>query len=145
MIKYISNGNILESKCDAIVNTINCFGVMGKGLALQFRSKYPKMFQEYRSRCKRNIVKPGSMDIHNAMEKIIVNFPTKLHWKNPSKIEYIDEGLLDLSKKIQELNIKSIAIPKLGCNLGGLAWENVKPRIVKMCEALEHVEFEIYE
>lgn len=148
MINF-KTGNILSDKAQAIVNTVNCVGVMGKGLALQYKKAFPSNFKEYKTACDKNFVTPGKMFItkyDDILEsKFIINFPTKKHWKGSSKIEYIDEGLGDLIHQIKELNITSIAIPPLGAGLGGLEWDIVKSRIVKAFSPLESVEVIIYE
>ncbi len=142
-------GNILADKAQAIVNTVNCVGVMGKGLALQYKKAFPANFKEYKSACDSKLVTPGKMFVtryDDILEsKFIINFPTKKHWKGASKIEYIDDGLDDLIQQIKELNITSIAIPPLGAGLGGLDWELVKSRIVKAFNNLEAVKVTVYE
>ncbi len=148
MINF-KTGNILCDESQAIVNTVNCVGVMGKGLALQFRKAFPDNFEEYKLACNKGIVKPGEMFItryDDILEnKFIINFPTKKHWKGASKIEYIEDGLEDLLKKIKELNIKSIAIPPLGAGLGGLEWSQVKEKIIQTFISIENVEIVVYE
>lgn len=129
-------GNIFDYSVDAIVNTVNTQGVMGKGLALAFKNKYPSMFIEYQYRCSKSLVKIGKMDVHvlrnysNAdtlvQPHLIINFPTKDHWKDPSKIEYVKSGITDLKKIIKECGITSIAIPPLGAGLGGLNVSDVR-------------------
>lgn len=132
MINY-KNGDILSEDVEAIVNTVNCVGVMGRGLALQFKNKYPQNFKEYEQACKREEVQPGKMFVYQTGQlmnpKYIINFPTKRHWKANSKIEDIESGLDDLIKVIGRLNIKSIAIPPLGSGLGGLDWKIVRQKI----------------
>ncbi len=146
---HFKTGNILADKAQAIVNTVNCVGVMGKGLALQYKKAFPSNFKEYKSACDKHLVTPGKMFItkyDDILEsKFIINFPTKKHWKGASKIEFIDDGLLDLVDQIKELNITSIAIPPLGAGLGGLDWELVKSRIVETFSTIENVEIVIYE
>lgn len=132
MIEY-KVGDILSEDVEAIVNTVNCVGIMGRGLALQYKNKYPQNFKEYEIACKKEIVKPGKMFVHQTGQltnpKYIINFPTKRHWKGKSKIEDIESGLDDLLQVIQKLHIKSIAIPPLGSGLGGLEWNVVRTRI----------------
>lgn len=129
MIEY-KTGDILSEDVEAIVNTVNCVGVMGRGLALQYKNKYPQNFKEYERACKKEMVKPGKMFVYQTGQltnpKYIINFPTKRHWKDKSKIEDIEAGLDDLLQVIQKLHIKSIAIPPLGSGLGGLEWKVVK-------------------
>lgn len=132
MIEY-KIGDIFANDAEAIVNTVNCVGVMGRGLALQYKNKYPQNFKEYANACKDEQVVPGKMFIHHTGQltnpKYIINFPTKRHWKANSKIEDIESGLDDLVKVIDKLNIKSISIPPLGSGLGGLNWQIVKQKI----------------
>lgn len=132
MIEY-KNGDIFSSDAEAIVNTVNCVGIMGRGLALQFKNKFPQNFKEYAIACKNEQVQPGKMHIYQTGQltnpKYIINFPTKRHWKGKSKIEDIENGLDDLVESIERLHIKSIAIPPLGSGLGGLDWQFVKRTI----------------
>lgn len=133
MIKYIKGGDILSSDCQAIINTVNTHGVMGKGLALLYRKKYPKMFTAYRKACLDGKVKTGFMHLWKVPneDKWVINFPTKQHWRNNSEMEWIIEGLKDLVKVVKEKEIKSLAIPALGCGLGGLPFYLVKKEIMK--------------
>lgn len=143
MIKF-KNGDIFIDQAEAIVNTVNCVGVMGRGLALQFKNKYPENFREYQKACKQNFVKPGRMFVFETGEligpKYIINFPTKRHWKAKSKIEDIQSGLQDLVKTIEQYGISSVAIPPLGSGLGGLPWGLVKNEII---QALNDVSCEV--
>lgn len=145
----ITEGDLLQqSDVDAIVNTVNCVGVMGKGIALQFKKKWPANFKEYATACKRKEVRPGKMHVYHAgalaTPKYIINFPTKDHWRGKSKVEYITEGLTDLIKVIKELNIQSIAVPPLGCGNGGLSWDLVKGLIEKAFSDLPDVELRLF-
>ena len=132
MITY-TKGDLLRSDAEALVNTVNTVGVMGKGIALQFKKNYPQNYKIYLEACKNKTFKTGQVlvvkegDILN--EKVIINFPTKAHWKSDSTYEYIIEGLKALKKAIIENQIKSIALPPLGCGNGGLEWAKVKPLI----------------
>jgi len=129
MIK-ITNGDIFKSKSEAIVNTINCVGVMGKGIALTFKKLYPHMFTEYVKLCKKKEIYIGRLFIYepdNGNFKYVINFPTKTDWRCKSKIEDIEIGLEILIKKINQLGIESISLPALGCNCGGLKWTDVMP------------------
>ena len=134
MIEY-KNGDILREDVEAIVNTVNCVGIMGRGLALQFKNKFPQNFKEYQLACTNNEVQLGKMFVHQTGQlinpKYIINFPTKGHWKQNSKIEDISNGLDDLITIIEKYSIKSIAIPPLGSGLGGLDWKMVKKLIEK--------------
>jgi O-acetyl-ADP-ribose deacetylase (regulator of RNase III) len=132
MIK-ISHGNLLQAKVDAIVNTVNCVGVMGKGIALQFKKEFPENFRLYERACKANQLKPGQMFVTQNPDmfgaKWIVNFPTKMDWRNPSKLDWIVSGLVDLANFVKTNGVRSIAIPALGCSNGGLNWTQVRPLI----------------
>lgn len=126
-------GDILQSEAQAIVNPVNCVGVMGAGLAKQFKEKHPGNYHAYSVACRRGDVEIGSMfcTTHfigygdNRVERTVINFPTKLHWRDPSKLEYIEKGLEDLVDLVYTLQIESIAIPPLGCGLGGLNKDDV--------------------
>jgi O-acetyl-ADP-ribose deacetylase (regulator of RNase III) len=128
---HFATGNLLEFKTDALVNTVNCVGIMGKGIALQFKKKFPENFKQYERACRSGEVQLGKMFIvptNNLSEPhYIINFPTKDHWRNPSRLESIATGLQDLVAQVKKLNIKSIAIPPLGCGNGGLEWSEVRP------------------
>ena len=131
----IAHGNILEADTEALVNTVNCVGVMGKGLALQFKQAFPANFKAYESACRAHEVVPGSMltfDNGSVIKpRYIVNFPTKRHWRDRSRIEDIQSGLTALIEDVRRLGIRSIAVPPLGCGLGGLNWRDVRPMIEK--------------
>lgn len=144
MIKFLK-GDLLQSDAEALVNTVNTVGVMGKGIALQFKNQYPYNYKVYKEACKKGELKVGEVlvvkDSDILREKYIVNFPTKEHWRSPSKISYIQQGLDALKESIKEYHIKSIAIPPLGCGNGGLDWNIVKPMIIS---ALDNCETDIY-
>jgi O-acetyl-ADP-ribose deacetylase (regulator of RNase III) len=130
-VTNIHNGDILEANVDALVNPVNCVGVMGKGLALQFKQKYPDMFTTYRESCDRKEIIPGTMDVHSVgtRPRFVINFPTKRHWRDKSKFDDIANGIVGLIEVISRMEIDSIAIPPLGCGLGGLDWGHVEPLI----------------
>lgn len=131
----VARGNLLDSQAEALVNTINCVGVMGAGLALDFKNRFPHHFQAYKLACKLHQVVPGKIFVSQEDSGIYcLGFPTKQHWRDPSKLEWIVSGLHDLVEVVQQLEIKSLAITKLGCGLGGLSWDDVKPLIVASCE-----------
>ena len=125
MIKYMT-GDLLLSSASALVNTVNCEGAMGKGIAYQFKQQYPENFKDYRRVCQSGALRPGKLHTFHEGSKLIINFPTKDCWRNPSKMEYIESGLDELTQLICSHNIKSIAIPPLGCGNGGLAWAEVR-------------------
>lgn len=137
MIKFIENGNIFTSKCDYIVNPVNTIGVMGAGLALQFKSRFPKNFLKYQEACKNESLIPGKILITKEHNKFVVNFPTKKHYKDDSKLEYIISGLQNLKQIAIDNNMQSIAFPKLGCGLGNLSWKNVEPLILDFAHDLK--------
>lgn len=141
-------GNLLEDTAEAYVNTVNTVGVMGKGIALQFKQAFPDVFKQYKKDCKAGLVKVGKMHVVEVFgftnPKYIINFPTKEHWRNPSKLAYIEEGLQDLAQVIKERNIQTIALPPLGCGNGGLEWHEVRPKIFAVLESLD-IEVHLYE
>lgn len=144
-IKYIENGNIFNSSCEFLINPVNTVGVMGKGLALQFKNLFPNNFLKYRQHCLNGNLTIGKLLITTENNKKIINFPTKEDWRNPSKLEYIILGLEKLEIAIERFNIKSIAFPKIGCGLGGLDWNNVLPEIIKFFERIsDDIVIEIY-
>ncbi|MDE2817083.1 MAG: macro domain-containing protein [Chloroflexota bacterium] len=132
MIRY-KTGDILAEDVEALVNSVNCVGVMGRGIALQFKQAFPENFKAYAAACKRDEVKPGHMFVfetgHLAGPRYIINFPTKRHWRGKSRMEDIESGLAALAQEIKERNIRSIALPPLGSGLGGLEWQTVRQRI----------------
>jgi len=119
MIKY-TDSNVFNSNCDAIVNTINCVGFMGKGIALEFAYRYPNLLKEYQEKCKNNEIEIGKIYYYEDSNKLIVNFPTKKDYKYSSKLIWIENGLQDFVKTYKKYNIKKIAFPPLGCGNGGL-------------------------
>jgi O-acetyl-ADP-ribose deacetylase (regulator of RNase III) len=148
MIEF-TTGDILKSEADALVNTVNCVGVMGRGIALQFKNAYPENFKAYQAACQREAVQPGRMFVFETGQltppRFIINFPTKRHWRGKSRIEDIDAGLVDLVKVIRDRGIHSIAIPPLGSGLGGLDWSEVRPRIERALQASEDVRVIVFE
>ena len=128
------HGNLFDGRFDALVNPVNCVGVMGAGLALQFKWRFPENFDAYRLACQDRRLQPGRVFLFRTGSSnpcFIVNFPTKLHFRNPSKLRYVENGLKDLRGRIPEAGIKSIAVPPLGCGLGGLRWDDVRPLLEK--------------
>lgn len=137
-------GNIFDSHAQTLVNTVNCVGVMGKGIALEFKKKYPEMFIDYKNRCEAGTVKPGIPYLYTDNRGTsIINFPTKQHWRSPSKYSYIVNGLDYFRKHYKEWNIRSVAFPPLGCGNGGLDWQDVGPLMYSKTADL-NVEVEIY-
>ena len=145
----VTRGNLLKADVEALVNTVNCVGVMGKGIALQFKQAFRDNFQAYASACREGKVKPGRMFIFptNRMfnPKYIINFPTKRHWKEKSKLEYIEQGLNALIAEVRRLGIKTIAIPPLGCGYGGLRWPEVRNLIETAFDQLPDVQLLLFE
>ncbi|MFD7391718.1 macro domain-containing protein [Streptomyces sp. NPDC059852] len=138
-----SQGNLLEADVEAIVNTVNTVGVMGKGIALQIKQAFPENFKQYKAACDRGEVKIGEIFVHDAHHlgprRYILNFPTKRHWRGKSRIEDIQAGLDALVEVIEKHKIESIAVPALGCGNGGLDWDNVRPMIYAAFESLPSV------
>jgi len=148
MINYVV-GNILDSPAQALVNTVNTVGIMGKGIALQFKKSFPNNFKAYKDACDRKLIAIGKLFVTKDQnidlgEKIVVNFPTKKDWRKPSEYEFIERGLQDLVNIIEKHEIKSIAIPPLGAGNGGLDWEKVKKLIETELGALD-IEITVYE
>ncbi len=166
--------DLLAEDAEALVNTVNCQGVMGKGLALQFKKKFGANFDAYARACARGDVRPGRMFVFDLrgeptsdeqarlpmsfaeepvsyrvqapqLPRYIINFPTKDHWRNKSRMQYIDDGLQDLVRQIRARGIQSVAIPALGCDLGGLDWAEVRPRIEAALGTLEGVKVVVFE
>lgn len=139
MLKYY-DGTVFNSNAKTIVNTVNCFGVMGAGIALEFKLRYPEMFLNYEELCKSGEYKVGRPKLSKLDDIEILNFPTKNHWRAPSKLEWIEEGLKYFSQYYKKANIKSIAFPKLGTSNGGLKWEIVKLLMEKYLGNLDDIE-----
>lgn len=138
--------DIFESDCDGIINTINCVGNMGGGLARQFRLRYPTMNEDYQAACAHGQVRVGKMWnwFDRGEGRWLINFPTKDDWRNPSELDYVTEGLKDLRDVIADLHLTSIAVPPLGCGLGGLRWDDVEPLIKAYLCDLDGVRVDIY-
>jgi len=145
MISYVV-GDIINDNSRCLVNTVNLEGVMGKGIAYQFKLKYPLNEQAYIKACKSKLISIGNVFIFKENDKFIANFPTKNEWRKPSQYEYIEKGLIDLSKKISSYAIESIAIPPLGCGLGGLEWGKIKLMIEKYLMPISNkISIRVYE
>lgn len=142
-------GDLFNDDSQALVNTVNCVGVMGRGIALQFKKRYPDNFAAYEEKCKRGEMLPGKMHVYETNSflgpRYIINFPTKRHWRGESRIEDIQSGLADLAKVISERKITSIAIPPLGSGLGGLDWNVVKGEIEKALSGVSDISINVYE
>lgn len=141
-----TTGDLLQSNAKALVNTVNCEGYMGKGIAYQFKLAYPEMNKEYVKICNKHELYPGKLHYYITDDKTIINFPTKNKWREKSKIEYIDKGLDELIILINDLKIPSIAIPPLGSGNGGLVWSNVRTIIEnKLLDLSSNIDISIYE
>lgn len=142
----LTNGNMFDIDADILINTVNCVGVMGCGVALAFKNKYPKMFVEYRNCCNRHEIVPGVLWVYQADDqKTIINFPTKNHWKNSSEYSYIKYGLIELREFLVGCAEGSIvAIPALGCGHGGLDWTLVLSMIQKELANIDHIIIKIF-
>jgi len=145
----ITKGNLLKAPAEALVNTVNTVGVMGKGVALQFRQAYPEMYRAYQKACDAHNVQLGQVHVFDlgglaGGPRWIINFPTKGHWKAKSRLKDIETGLRDLTATIERLGIRSIALPPLGCGNGGLDWQDVLPRIKQAFSKLPDVEVLVY-
>jgi O-acetyl-ADP-ribose deacetylase (regulator of RNase III) len=148
MIDY-KHGDILAEDAEALVNTVNCVGIMGRGIALQFKNAFPENFKAYAAACKREDVQPGRMFVYETGQltnpRYIINFPTKRHWRGKSRMEDIDSGLKALAQEIRDRNIRSIAIPPLGSGLGGLDWAQVRPRMEEALRGFDDLRIIIFE
>lgn len=148
MINY-KQGNLLEAPAEALVNTVNVVGVMGKGIALMFKESFPENYRLYEAACKAGEVELGKMFVTREKDLVddrwIINFPTKKHWRHPSKVEWIREGLSDLVRVIRQKGIRSIALPPLGCGNGGLEWTQVRREIETALVELDDVEILVFE
>lgn len=148
MIRF-TQGNLLDAPVEAVVNTVNTVGIMGKGIALMFKERFPENFAAYEAACKAGKVEVGHMFVQAGVElegpRWIVNFPTKKHWRQPTQLEWVESGLVALQQVIREKNIRSIGLPPLGCGNGGLEWSVVRPKIEAALGDLPDVDVVVYE
>lgn len=147
MIIILKNTDIFNSSAQALVNPVNCVGVMGKGLALQFKMRDPDLYESYRIACQLEHIRIGYSYVYfsSKLQKYIINFPTKVHWKDSSQLEYIEQGMKDfVNRVIPEYNLKTIAFPKIGCGLGGLPWKEVKQIIIDHIQPLHSSDLKVY-
>ena len=144
MIEFVT-GDMFDDDSEIRVNTVNCYGVMGKGVALAFKNKYPKMFLEYKQACKNRSIRPGKLQIWKGEDHAwVVNFPTKRHWRDKSLYSDIKDGLRTLHDYLKPLKSVKVSIPALGCGHGGLEWNIVKTMIVAELGGLDHIQIRVY-
>lgn len=143
MVRFVK-GNIFDSTAECLVNPVNCVGVMGKGLALEFKKRYPEIMEPYIKACREEILRPGRVQILRLEKVYIANLPTKNHWHGSSSWIDIRAGLNDLVEKIDQLGITSVAVPKLGCGLGGLDYAEIKPLMKRVLD-LSKARVTVYE
>ncbi len=145
----LKEGDILQVDAEALVNTVNCVGIMGRGIALQFRKAFPENYKAYKALCDKKQLHPGIVFVYDLSRlqnpRYVINFPTKRHWKGKSRIEDIEAGLKTLADEVRSRNIQSVAVPPLGCGLGGLDWDEVRPRIEDAFRELPKVRVFLYE
>lgn len=148
MIEY-KTGDLLAEDAEALVNAVNCVGIMGRGIALEFKQAWPENFKAYAAACRRHEVRPGHMFVSETdrltAPRYIINFPTKRHWRDKSRIEDIEAGLEALVAEIRKRGIRSIAVPALGAGLGGLDWSEVRARIERAMRDLTGVRVVVFE
>jgi len=150
MITYLEAGNLFACGCQALVNAVNTRGVMGAGLALQFRSRWPRMFVEYKRVCAREQLQPGGLhsvkvNPDGTYPEWIFNVATKDHWKNPSRLEWVEQGIAEIRRVVVSIGIASVGIPALGCGLGGLQFSSIRPIIDKELGSLTDVDIRIFQ
>jgi O-acetyl-ADP-ribose deacetylase (regulator of RNase III) len=145
----LTQGDLLKQDTEALVNAVNCVGLMGRGIALQFRKAFPENFKIYEAACKQGKVRPGSMLVFETCQatnpRYIINFPTKRHWRDKSRVADIESRLEALVGEVKRVGIRSIAIPALGCGLGGLDWLDIRPRIEKAFSSVPEVHVWLFE
>ena len=144
MVTFVK-GDIFKSPAQVLTNTVNCVGVMGKGVALEFKNRYPQMFNDYKSKCDQGNVKPGQPYLWEDDSTQVLNFPTKRNWRDKSLLQDIEDGLKHLASSYEQMGIQSIAMPALGCGLGGLKWSEVQPLIVKHLGSISDLDVYVYE
>ena len=147
MIRYVT-GDLLAADSEALVNSVNCVGVMGRGVALAFKRRFPDNFKAYKAACDWGELKTGRMFVYETgelMPRLIINFPTKRHWRARSRLTDIEAGLSSLVAEVERHRIRSIALPSLGCGLGGLDWTDVKPRIHRALAGVADLDTLVFE
>jgi len=144
LVTYVS-GDIFKSPAQVLTNAVNCVGVMGKGIALEFKNRYPSLFHDYKKRCDNREVLPGQPYLWENEDVQILNFPTKRHWRDHSLLQDIEEGLAYLAANYEKMGIQSLAMPALGCGNGGLRWDEVQPLIDKYLGAIPDLDVYVYQ
>ena len=144
MVTFV-RGDIFSSPAQVLTNTVNCVGVMGKGVALEFKKLYPQMFSDYKAKCDEGSVKPGEPYLWEDDSVQVLNFPTKRHWKDGSLLQDIEDGLKYLAESYEQMGLQSLAMPALGCGLGGLKWSDVQPLIEKHLGSISDLDVYVYE
>lgn len=140
MLKYAESWTVFDAPVQTIVNTVNCDGFMGKGLALEVKTRFPDVFQKYQAMCRRGKMQVGKLQLIRSTEPWVLNFPTKNHWRGKSRLEYIEKGLRKFVSTYKRRGIKSIAFPPLGCGSGGLEWDDVRPLMERFLAKLTGIE-----
>ena len=144
MVTFVK-GDIFQSPAQVLTNTVNCVGVMGKGVALEFKNRFPRLYNDYQQKCDKGQVVPGKPYLWEDDSVQILNFPTKRHWRDNSLLQDIEDGLKDIALSYERLGIQSIAMPALGCGLGGLKWSEVQPLIEKHLGGIPDLDVYVYE
>ena len=144
MVTFVK-GDIFQSPAQVLTNTVNCVGIMGKGVALEFKNRFPKLFNDYRQKCDNGQVVPGKPYLWEDESTQILNFPTKRHWRDNSLLQDVEDGLKHLASSYEQMGLQSIAMPALGCGLGGLSWSDVQPLIEKYLGAIPDLDVYVYE
>lgn len=144
----LAHGDLFQADAEALVNAVNCVGVMGRGIALQFRTAFGENYVAYKAMCDRGALQPGTLFVHDMNRLVnpryIINLPTKRHWQDKSRIEDIEAGLAALAAEVRARSIRSLAVPRLGCGLGGLDWQVVRPLIEQTFVDLPEVRVLLY-
>lgn len=144
MVTFV-RGDIFQSPAQVLTNAVNCVGIMGKGIALEFKNRFPKMVMDYKAKCDNREVAIGKPYLWEDDTSQILNFPTKKHWRDPSRMQDIEEGLKHFATSYERMGIQSIAMPALGCGLGGLDWADVKVLIIKYLGDIPDLDVYVYE
>lgn len=147
MLTFFHRRNLFNDDAVAYVNPVNCVGVMGGGIAKQFKDEFPSVFPEYAKACKRGEIRLGEVYVVRRTRKnpeYIIHFPTKHHWRDASSLDVIEQGLISLVETIEQYDLESVAVPALGCGLGGLSWDDVKPLMQQYLAPVSFRHFRVY-